>query len=262
MTRPRAEPTRSGRPPYETIARKSRGCWAAAHSAAPPPVLAPRSPTGRPPTSGSTLDRGADRDEPIGQQPHVELQPPRPLVGGFLFFRQEIDEHRRQTVPVERVGQVLVRGVNRLLPLALAKITRPCALAGTASSPAACADRSQLRAGRVVCWSSHLRNAHAHESGSRPRSGTRTPTRVFHALHVDPCPSSPLLRYTPTCRSRARVQRDAGGVECHRREHHLVEPDLAGAFDEAVEKLPPVPFPATPQRRPRSRRRGRTRVAD
>ena len=99
-----AAPARSGRPPRETIARTGERGAAAATSAAPAPVLAPKYPIGRcgrlrrgqAPIRGERQARGEQRD--------VEH------VGAVAFFvgGQEVEQQRRQAGLAQRGGDPVV----------------------------------------------------------------------------------------------------------------------------------------------------------
>ena len=72
--------------------RRRRPGSAAAHSAAPAPVLAPKQPTGRTRQSGWCRTHAVTRGEPAGQQPMSKTAG----AVGLLLGREQVEQQRRQ----------------------------------------------------------------------------------------------------------------------------------------------------------------------
>ena len=104
VTRGSASSARSGRPPRETMAPTDSGACAAATSAAPAPVLAPKYPSRRPAVSGLAGQPAGGSLQPLGQERDVEDL--GAVVGLFVF--KKIDQQRCQAgvlqAPARRTG--------------------------------------------------------------------------------------------------------------------------------------------------------------
>ena len=102
-TAPSLAAARSGRPPRETTAAIWEPGSAAAHRAAPAPVLARSSRSGRSPCRPAAQPVGR-RDQPPGEQLDVEDVRAVPLLLGG----EQVDEQRAQPGLVEHLGDVAV----------------------------------------------------------------------------------------------------------------------------------------------------------
>ena len=135
MTRGRASPARSGRPPRETIAPTRFGRPGRRQECrARPRYWRRNSPGGAPSVSGWPASQSAAACKPVGQQPDVEDL--RAVVG--LVVLQQVEEERGEAGLLQDPATYWLRGLNRPLPL-------PCAKTTTAEPPRGC-----LRVPRMV----------------------------------------------------------------------------------------------------------------
>ena len=105
---------------------------AAAHRAAPAPVLAPKNPMGsRAALRLLAQPRGHPR-QPTGQQLDVEDRGPVGLLGR----REQVEQQGRQPARCSTSATYRLRGLCRLLPLPCTKTTRPSGCSGTVRWPA------------------------------------------------------------------------------------------------------------------------------
>ena len=130
-TSARRGPARSGRPPRETMAATSASGSAAAHSAAPAPVLAPNQPMLRPRAHGWSRSQAVTWvSRPASSSMSNTLARSASSSG---VSRSNSSVPRPASLSTEATYRL--RGLCRLLPLPCTNTTMPGAFSGNATCP-------------------------------------------------------------------------------------------------------------------------------
>src|SRR3989442_8493200 len=143
------EPARSGRPPRDTTAPKRSGRFAAAMSAAPPPVLAPNRPIGRWFSSSSPCTQSAILTRRSASMRTLNRRcPVRRSTNSSSWVSRSMSSVASRSWSSAAATNWL-RGLMRPLPLPCANTTIPVAPAGTPRSPISQSSPMLTRTSRV-----------------------------------------------------------------------------------------------------------------